>query len=318
MERIDHDRFFKELIKTFFKEFMELFFPQAHALIDYNDATFLDKEIFTDVTEGDKHRIDILVRTKFKDEDGYVLIHIEPQAYGMNGFNRRMFKYFCRLHEEHNKKILPIAVFSHRGKKEEPTEYSVGFSFVDILHFNFLKIQLIKLNWRNYINNINPVSAALLSKMNFKKEERVKVKIEFLRIFLKLELDEAKSELVYGFFEKYLRLNKEEEKMFQEQIKEEFPQQEKEEYRRIITSWHEIGISEGRREGISEGRREGRNDEGKMLVTRQLQKKLGIIPNTIKKKIDKLGLEEIEILGESIFEINNVDDLRKRLELLKN
>ncbi|MDD3024806.1 MAG: hypothetical protein PHE26_13005 [Syntrophomonadaceae bacterium] len=34
----------------------------------------------TDVTRGDKHRVDILVETRLKDEPGIVLVHVENQA----------------------------------------------------------------------------------------------------------------------------------------------------------------------------------------------------------------------------------------------
>ncbi|MCG0278435.1 MAG: Rpn family recombination-promoting nuclease/putative transposase, partial [Thermanaeromonas sp.] len=78
---IDHDAIFKELITNFFKEFMELFFPEAHALIDYSELTFLSQEIITDITAGEKHYVDILASVKIKGEEGYVLIHVEPQAY---------------------------------------------------------------------------------------------------------------------------------------------------------------------------------------------------------------------------------------------
>jgi hypothetical protein len=52
---IDHDRLFKELISTFFIEFLELFFPQVLAYTDTSSIEFLDKEIFTDVTEGEEY-----------------------------------------------------------------------------------------------------------------------------------------------------------------------------------------------------------------------------------------------------------------------
>ncbi|HBT47956.1 MAG TPA: transposase, partial [Peptococcaceae bacterium] len=87
---VDHDRLFKELLTTFFREFMELFFPEAHALIDYSDTRFLSQELITDITAGEKHYVDILAEVKVKGEDGYVLVHIEPQAYRQADFARRM------------------------------------------------------------------------------------------------------------------------------------------------------------------------------------------------------------------------------------
>ena len=52
---VDHDRLFKELISTFFLEFIDLFFPEVRDYIEAGSLDFLDKEIFTDVTSGERH-----------------------------------------------------------------------------------------------------------------------------------------------------------------------------------------------------------------------------------------------------------------------
>jgi hypothetical protein len=48
------------------------------------------------------------------------------------------------------------------------------------------------------------VAAALLSKMGFKPGEKVKVKLEFMRMLVWMNLDPARMELLAGFFETYL------------------------------------------------------------------------------------------------------------------
>jgi hypothetical protein len=39
--RINHDRLFKELLKTFFFEFIDLFLPQMSQYLDRSEITFL-------------------------------------------------------------------------------------------------------------------------------------------------------------------------------------------------------------------------------------------------------------------------------------
>lgn len=41
-----------------------LFLPQVAQYIDSSSLVFLDKEIFTDVTAGDAHEADLLVKAK--------------------------------------------------------------------------------------------------------------------------------------------------------------------------------------------------------------------------------------------------------------
>ncbi|BBW98424.1 hypothetical protein GsuE55_32570 [Geobacillus subterraneus] len=94
--RIDHDRLFKELLSTFFEEFVLLFFPRVYEHVDFNHLSFLSEEVLTDVTAGEKHRVDLLIETKLKGEDGLIIVHIEHQSYIQPAFSERMFIYFSR------------------------------------------------------------------------------------------------------------------------------------------------------------------------------------------------------------------------------
>ena len=162
-----HDQLFKKLLETFFVEFIELFFPQVSQLIDKTCWRFNQQEILTDIKDMEEHKIDIIVETKLADEEGLILIHVESQAQRVLDYNRKMFKYFARLHEKYQQKILPIVIYSHDIKLEEPTDYRMTFSFLKVLEFNFFTVQLNKKPWREYINSSNPVAAALLGKMNY-------------------------------------------------------------------------------------------------------------------------------------------------------
>jgi hypothetical protein len=88
---IDHDRLFKELIQTFFWEFIELFLPEVLEYVAQDSLSFLTEEIFTDVTTGNKRRIDLLAQVKWRGEDSYFLIHLENQAYNQKKLNGGCF-----------------------------------------------------------------------------------------------------------------------------------------------------------------------------------------------------------------------------------
>ncbi len=142
MKTLDHDRLFKELLTTFFQEFMEAFFPEADRMLDYSYLEFLTQEVFTDVTIGEKKYIDILVKTRLSGEEGFVLVHIEPQASKKKNFARRMFRYYAMLFLKHDMRILPVAVLSHKTKKEEPSSFAISFPFHKVLDFNFFQLHL--------------------------------------------------------------------------------------------------------------------------------------------------------------------------------
>ena len=96
---VNHDRLFKELLQEFFAEFIDLFLPEVSEYLDKSSVTFIDKEIFTDVTAGVRHEADLVVKARFKDTNSFFLIHVKTQAQPEDEFPERMFSYFARLHK---------------------------------------------------------------------------------------------------------------------------------------------------------------------------------------------------------------------------
>ncbi|OSX55235.1 Rpn family recombination-promoting nuclease/putative transposase [Anoxybacillus ayderensis] len=249
---IDHDRLFKQLIQTFFEDFIALFFPTMHEHIDFRHVSFLSEELFTDVTAGEKYRVDLLVETKLKGEDGLVIVHIENQSYVQPSFPERMFIYFSRLLEKYRKPIVPIAVFSYDTIRDERSAFTLQFPFGHVLDFRFFTLELRKQNWRNYIRQDNPIAAALLSKMGYTESERVELKKQFLRMLVRMELDEAKQRLLFGFFETYVKLSDEEEQQLRREVSE-METKEKEQVLELIISYEQRALERGREEGMKQG-----------------------------------------------------------------
>lgn len=203
-----------------------------------------------------------------------------------------MFYYFSRLYDKYRKRILPIAIFTYDKIKSEPNTFSIGLPFLEVLNFQFLKVELKSKNWRDYLKQDNPVAAALLSKMGYSEEEKVQVKKEFLRMLVRLELDPVKTELIAGFFETYLKLTEDEEKQLMDEIKT-LERKEEGKVMQLTTSWHEKGREEGIKEGIKEGIEVGKK-ETLMEVARTMLKE-GFTIEQI-EKATKLSIETIKSL----------------------
>ena len=299
--RIDHDKLFKELLITFFQEFIELFFPDFYPMIDFNETEFLSEEIFTDIQSKEKKYIDILAKVKAFGEPSGILIHVEPQSYYREHFNKRMYKYYNRLFEKYDRKIMPIVIFAHNRKAEEPDNFEITlFGTYDVVKFKFFKIQLKTMNWKDYINSNNPVAAALLSKMNYSKKERVSLKAEFLRMLLKMKLDPARMTLLHVFFDTYIKLNLVEEEELREVIKASL---EEEKILEMITIYEKRGREEGRQEAIRE------------LILKLLDKHG--LSFEINKTLAGFNLTQLEKVAEKILDIRTSGDLLAVIEQVK-
>ncbi len=174
---IDHDRLFKELLRTCFREFLELFAPQVAAHVEWESLHFLDKEIFDDLIEGERHETDFLALARWSRSETCFVIHVENQASKQQEFAARIFDYFTRLRIKYRLPIYPIVLFSYdRPRKAEPDFFRIEFPGLHVLEFRFHAIQLNRLSWRDYARHHNPVAIALMAKMDIAPEDRARVK----------------------------------------------------------------------------------------------------------------------------------------------
>src|SRR5690606_9578530 len=100
-------------------------------------------------------------------------------------FHERMYIYFSRLFEKYRKTypiIIPIAIFSDDHARDEPSTLSMLIPGLEILRFEFLKVELKRQDWRKFVKSDNPVAAALLGKMGYNKEEAREVRTAYLRM----------------------------------------------------------------------------------------------------------------------------------------
>jgi hypothetical protein len=298
---VDHDRLFKELLTTFFAEFIELFLPEVSAYLDRDSIEFLDKEVFTDITSGEKHEADIVAKARFREQDAFFLIHMENQADPQANFGRRMFRYFARFHEKYMLPVYPVVIFSYDApQRPEPDRYLVAFPDFTPLDFRYRVIQLNRLNWRDYIRQSNPIASALMAKMRIAPKDRPRVKLECLRLLATLRLTPAKMRLISGFVDTYLKLNAVEERQFQAEMEKIAPPQ-REGVMEIVTSWLEQGREQGRKLGIHQGREE--------TLLRLLRKRCGELPEAIQERIRTLADAQLDALTDAVLDFESLSDL---------
>ncbi len=173
-----------------------------------------------------------------------------------------------------------------------------------ILEFNYFSIQLNNLKWRNFLNQPNPVAAALMAKMDFQPQERVRVKLECLRMLVTLQLNPAKIELISGFIDTYLRLNTAEEEELNTELKQANLVEE-EQIMEIVTSWMEKGIEKG----IEQGEQK--------IIKRQVKRRFNNITPTLESQINSLSSAQLENLADVIFDLQSLADLTNWLEQQK-
>jgi len=199
---------------------------------------------------------------------------------------------------------------------EQQGVYRVVFPDRLILEFRYHAIQLNRLNWREFVEQRSPVSSALMSKMMIAPEDRARVKLECIRMIAGLKLNKAKTHLVLGFIDTYLRLSQEEEQEYDVELDKLAPA-EKETVMETGMSWRDRALQEGLQQGLEQGREQGL-EQGKakmaFLVTRLVEKQFGQVEPGIRIRIADLNYDQLEALGEAVVGFDKVAQLTEWLE----
>ena len=124
-----------------------------------------------------------------------------------------------------------------------------------------------------------------------------------------MQIDPARMELLTAFFDSYLVLTAEEDRVLQEKLPEELAPEEVKRVMEFATSWHIKGRQEGRQEGLQEGRQEGRQE----LLLKMLKKRLGALSSELEAMIAALSVEQLDALAESMFDISSEAELKQWL-----
>ena len=302
---IDHDQLFKQLLTTFFLEFLELFTPEFFAAIDPQSLEILPLEYFTDIEAGERKAIDVIVRINLLGRPNApessrvsVVVNCEHQSSTQANFHRWMFFYFAQLHRKYLQPVYPIALFSFdEPYRPEKDAYQVRVPGLQVMDFNFLTIQLNRLDWREFLTQPNPVAAALMAKMEIDPADRPRVKVECLRMIASLKLDKARTFLISGFIDNYLRLNPIEEQQFRVEVDKIKLPTERENVMEITTSWMERG-----QESATRG-----------LVIKLLTRKFGNLSPELLARVNSLSIDRVEVLVEDLLDFTSVGDLERWL-----
>ena len=99
---MNHDQLFKDLLHECFVDFLALFLPDVLRYLDADSVEFIEQESHSEITQGSKTMVDLLVKARFKGKPTFFLIHVEAQADKRRWSSKRMFYYFAVQTHKHD------------------------------------------------------------------------------------------------------------------------------------------------------------------------------------------------------------------------
>ena len=133
-----------------------------------------------------------------------------------------------------------------------------------------------------------------------------------LKQMARLRLNAAQARMISGFVDTYLRLEAQEEEVFQREL-DRIESREKEGVMEVVTSWMEAGIERGIERGIEQGIERGIERGERSLILRQLNRRFGSLPQVTQAQVEALSLERLELLGEALLDFTSLVELENWL-----
>ncbi len=235
-KRHNFDSHWKTIITELFEDFVHFFLPKLYPRIDFSiQPIFLQQElekIIKDETMEGKIINDKLVKVKLKNgEDRYILIHIEIQSSRDLGFQRRMFKYFCRIFETYEgNDITAIAVYTGKWRPKVHDRFvkaEDGIGLFYIYHSYWIE----EAKTEELKNAKNPFALAVLAAKNLNStkknpELRLNYKLELISLMEERKYTRKQMFSLLTFIKLMLILPKKQELKFQQKFKERYVKEE--------------------------------------------------------------------------------------------
>lgn len=211
-----------------------------------------------------------------------------------------MFSYNLRIFDRFAKPAISLAILCDSDLTWRPNQYT--FNYPDTsLNFQFGTVKLLDYQnrWTELEKSNNPFATVVMAHLKTqetskKLKERKAWKFSLIRRLYELGLPEKDIRNLYRFVDWVMILPKVLETEFWEELK----QFEQERTMSYITTGERIGYERGQQE----------------LVLRQLQRRVGELPEDVKKQVQSLSLQNLEALGEALLDFTTIEDLLNWLQ----
>jgi len=237
--------------------------------------------------------VDKLVKVNLKDgNEKWILIHIEVQGYPDKNFSQRMFRYFYRIFDKHDTKIVSMAILTGLDTTSLESKYEIE-AYGSHLLFEYPTFRLMDYDSEELDNSENPIAFVVLTSQEKARAEQRGDKFNTkLRLMRKMYTKGYDKEYIAGllvFLDWSIQVNDEEDAIILKEIKK-LEEVGKMPY---VTSWERLAIKEGLKQGLEQGIELG-SEKGALLNSREmilelLDERFGKVPSKISVILDTIG-----------------------------
>ena len=337
-----HDQLWKDLFRTFFPDLLFLLDPDlAERLLGGLSAggiTFLDKELFHDLPEGERREVDLLAEIALPAGERKIRVHVEIEKRWRSEIGRRVARYSQHLYLRQTGPVISVVVFLHGGPSGPRwTDHTERVFEREIYRFNYLSYGLSKLSAQSLLDRKEPLAWALAALAWPGKLGKARLKLELQRKIATAPGSEVERFLLANAVETYLQLaGRDAEEYAALRVAQENPEVEAMELtwaERMAADYQakfreegvlsglqeglEKGLEKGLEQGLEQGLERGREqalalatERLRSTLLRQLGQRFGKIAPGVRSRVEAIdSLDELGGLIDRILEVKSLDEL---------
>lgn len=292
-----HDQLFKALLRRFFADFVRIVLPGAMVRrLRLEGVRFLDRELYTDLLEGEERRLDLVAEVHTTGGRAELLVvHVEVEARARKAMGRRMWRYAMQLRLRHRKPVVPVVLYL-RGGGEDVSAVTVEerFEGQHLASFTYFAFGLSKSDARKYLGRPEPLAWALASLMRRRNLSPARHKYTCLRRIARADLDDAGRFLLANCVETYIELDGEAQEDYERLLAAD-PGQE---VKTMEMTWADTLEAKGRLQGM------------RVLLLGLLERRFGPLSEASRRRLDAIeSPEELSELGDRVLDARSLDEL---------
>ncbi|MBF0436750.1 MAG: DUF4351 domain-containing protein [Magnetococcales bacterium] len=230
------------------------------------------------------------------------IFHLELQS-GPEGMDWRMLMYYSLIRQRYPNRVLVQKVLYvglkewHSGSAIEEKNLSFRYEVVDIRSINCREL----LDSPSLEDNI----LAILCRIDNQKEVIQEILYRISELPIKARADALTKLVILSRLRRLETVVKEEA----EDMALTFNLMENDVFRPMILKALMDGEQRGEQRGRQEGEKKGEQKEASKILTRQLQRRFGTVPDWASEKIAKADLSSLEDWSLRIFDAQSLDDV---------
>ena len=304
------DQLSKSLIETFFPDFLHLAAPDAALRLRLRDASFLDKELFTDWPVGRRRELDLLARVPLEGEKLHLLVHVEIEARASAGMEQRLWRYYMQLRLRHDLLVLPILVNLRGGRPGVASEIlEEGIDIAPTGAFRYRALGLSGCRAEDWLARPQPVAWAFAALMRPGKLSRAGLKMECLRRIEKSQVSGWHKEVLVNWVQTHVQLSETDAAEFRRLLE----LKKNKGVRGMQLSWLGKAEAEGMKKGLQKGRVQGEKQSAARMrraILQLLKGKFGPVPQPVRQRLR--AMDSIEPLAQVVERVplaRSIEDL---------